>query len=727
MPDELTDTARKHLRGFEQHGVHWCGESATQFIGDCPFCQTEGHFYALKGSGDARLWDCKHCGAAGNFSRFLEKVAVQSAAALTPTLARCLIAAKGVVGGYRTVRTWGVGWNGIEYTIPVTGGLRAVVTDILRWAPPKGSSEGRGRPYSTTGGRAGLIVSSLEALDDADEVWLCEGPWDAFALWGTLPQECKGRVAVVAVPGASVLPRSGVALLAGKEVRCAYDHDKAGEAGAAKASRLLEGVTRSLHYIHWPTKTPEGWDVRDYLADVRASGEARGRRAVYASLEALLAESPPATETASVAGRASLEEEEGRGEKRKRPVPAGLDHVAVARRFRKWLEMPNAEPLEVLFGACYANRLEGDPLWLFLVAPPGGMKSELLLSLDGGTGVVVTTSLTPAALLSGASGQGARDPSLLAVLDGRILVIKDFTTILSLNRIAKDEIFGTLRDVYDGRIVKRFGTGVVRKYHCRFGLLAGVTPAIGAAGTLNTSLGERFLRYRLPSPLRLRRQQEVIRKALRNISVTSKMRAELARTSAAVLQREFPSSLSVDIPSAQLNKIIGLAQWVAALRGVVSKGPYTGLVEFNPMREVGTRLARQLAKLAMGIAIYKSLPPGGGEPAEGLCVDAGVYRTVAKVARDTVPDRVEALVRQLFVRGKRSDPNTAQLARWCRLPQGTVRSVLEDLTLLRVVEPAASLPSDRVGVRWKLTQEVLRIMRDLELYHREAAWEEGKE
>jgi hypothetical protein len=57
-----------------------------------------------------------------------------------------------------------------------------------------------------------------------------------------------------------------------------------------------------------------------------------------------------------------------------------LDKVQTA--VRKWLLLPeSALVVEVLLAAVVANRLEGDPFWLFLVNPPSGVKTELINTL----------------------------------------------------------------------------------------------------------------------------------------------------------------------------------------------------------------------------------------------------------------------------------------------------------------------------------------------------------
>ena len=90
------------------------------------------------------------------------------------------------------------------------------------------------------------------------------------------------------------------------------------------------------------------------------------------------------------------------------------------------------------------------------------------------------TSLTPQTLISGFVDEGKPDPSLLPKLDGKILIVKDLTPLISGSADVRSAVLGQLRDAYDGSSAKAFGTGDVKRYESRFGMLFGVTPVIEA-------------------------------------------------------------------------------------------------------------------------------------------------------------------------------------------------------------------------------------------------------
>ena len=53
-----------------------------------------------------------------------------------------------------------------------------------------------------------------------------------------------------------------------------------------------------------------------------------------------------------------------------------LEHTLAT--YGKWLHLPDQRTLLAILGTIAANRLEGDPVWLLVVGPPGGGKSEQL-------------------------------------------------------------------------------------------------------------------------------------------------------------------------------------------------------------------------------------------------------------------------------------------------------------------------------------------------------------
>ncbi len=85
--------------------------------------------------------------------------------------------------------------------------------------------------------------------------------------------------------------------------------------------------------------------------------------------------------------------------------------------FQDWLYLPDPGIVYAVLGAVAANRLDGDPVWLQVIAPPGFGKTEVLLSIADLDDVHLASTITEAALLSGtpkkekAEGRDGRAPA----------------------------------------------------------------------------------------------------------------------------------------------------------------------------------------------------------------------------------------------------------------------------------------------------------------------------
>lgn len=673
------------LRGFELHGVTFRKKIGNQRQGDCPFCGKEGHFYANETN---KLWDCKRCGEKGNFPNFLELVAKRNADALGDKEKKVLARDRGLP--WEAFSGWGVGWDGHNYTFPITNPDKKVV-DLRIYRPG-------GRAQATPTANLGLFGASN--LAKQGPVYVCEGEWDGIAFDWLVSKKLAKEGAVVAVPGASVFKKEWVPWFQNREVIGLYDNDAAGEQGHKKLYEALNGVASSVRIAEWPSGLPEGWDVRDHVKKFVIQ-EKRPKWA-FAKLMDMLA-APSSVGAVSTPPGVQLNGG-GSSSPAIKLEPANAEQAIEA--YRKWLHLPNDEVLQVMFGAALANKLQGDPIWLFLVAPPGGSKSELLSSLSRSPIVESTTSLTPHSLVSGASFSNGVDPSMIPKLNGKILVIKDFTTILSMHYTSRDEIFGVLRDIYDGRTEKTFGTGIKRAYISHFGIIAGVTPKIEEFGVVHQSLGERFLKYRINTGQKTLSEADRIRRALQNINKENLMRDELCAIGNRCLAKPIPDRLPT-LPEEFFEYIVNLAQTCAMMRGVVERDRYTQQVMYKPATEVGTRLAKQLAKLAIGIAIYRDKSE----------VDWETYQIVRKVALDTAPDRVEEIVRRTneLCPHKGDAAKTSDISFRSRLPIATCFRILQDLELLKLV--------DRHGkgnrYEWSLSDKFQTLIRGCRLFEKD--------
>jgi hypothetical protein len=682
----ITEEAAKAVRGFVVHGVTFEDMAGDQVIGDCPFSGTPKKFYV---NFKNKLWDSKTAGLSGNFQKFLEIVAKENADAFraTPEAQKVLAISRQLPKS--AFEKWGIGFDGGNFTIPVRN-EKGKIVDLRTWRPKRKS-------MSTPGVQTGMF--GHEQLHDparkSEPVYICEGEWDAIALDWLLRLLQKPGI-VVGLPGANTLKTEWVPSFNGRDVRAMYDADDAGAQGEARCYELLSAAAKSLRFVEWPPASPDGFDVRDWIV----AGAVKGKkpRACLFALEAMIRGTKPRTKQ----GAGADKEEEG-GEPKPELKPITRQELFM--EYKKWLHMRDDEPLAVMFGTCFANRLQGDPLWLFFVAPPGGMKSELLMTLNLSPETYSVSTLTPHALVSGASWVGGEDPSLIPKLDGKVLIIKDFTTTLQMNPLARDEIFGQLRDAYDGKFEKVFGNGIVRRYESTFGIIAGVTPNIDAFSSLHSGLGERFLKYRLEGNTVHLDEKERILRAIGNINQENKMRDGLKDAAARFLSQKMPDP-EPKVSPGMASRIADLAMLAARMRGVVNRDKYDYRLMTNKASfEIGTRLGKQISKLAIGVAVYY----GEKVPSERT------YKLVTRVTMSTVPDKVEEVVHGLWklCPNPNSAAPTPAINKACsRLTPSTIFRTLQDLAVIGMVHQIGSGNK----YQWQLDESIKNLIKGANAY-----------
>jgi len=337
--------------------------------------------------------------------------------------------------------------------------------------------------------------------------------------------------------------------------------------------------------------------------------------------------------------------------------------------FQTWLHLPDTGSLDVVLGTVAANRIDGDPVWLLLVGPPGGGKSEVLNAVSHLPDAHPTGTLTEAALLSGTPKKEQANDSkgglLRAIGDRGIIVCKDFGSVLSMNRDARSHVLAALREVYDGAWTRHVGTdgGRTLAWAGRVGLIGGCTPTIDRHHAVMGAMGERFTFYRLP-PVEARTQA---RRALGHSGKEKEMRRQLQDAADSTLaQLGTPRSRTAE----EDDLLISLATLVVRARSAVERDGYRRDIELVPGSEAPTRLVIMLARLLDGL--------------DAIGCDRNLaMRHVQKVAFDSVPALRLAVLRSLHDDGTQ---DTNAISETVRHPTQTTRRSLEDLVAHGLVE-----------------------------------------
>jgi len=683
---------------FVQHGFVPVSESGNEHVvGNCIFCGGDRFFVNVESKG----WDCKHCHRKGGFLTWLEDVAAFCEENMTRKAINALVSSRGISA--RTFRRAKVGYNPhtSRYVIPIFDATGKKVWDVRAYD---------GKKLRTTKGCTAALYGWEQLTDrkrKIDRIWLCEGEWDCLAMREVLTDLNVTTEVAVAVPGANVFKSEWYTYFKDRHVFVVYDNDhtkirggqemNAAREGMQRVYNAIKGIVRDIRFVHWPEGYDDGYDLRDSYIEHGSNADSTIR-----TLRALMKPMPPGTQGAGGDDDSAVDDGPEYGGE-------GLTPQKLYKPFRDWLELPEKSTtvLDVLFGTVIANRLPGDPLWLFFVAKSGSLKSTLIMALQDAPGIYSTTTMTPQSLVSGHPTAGSGDPSLIPQFDQRVVTIKDFTTILTANPNARDEIFGILRDAYDGYIEKAFGNGVVRAYESRFGIIAGVTPAIELFTEGHTALGERFIQWRMPAPDDLRIERQLMNRALDNTTYEDDMHAEFSDAAKRVLDYDFgePPELPDDIRQ----KLVCLAQYTAMLRGTINRDRYSKEVTHKPFTEIGTRLTKQLYKLMIGV----------GQLHRRERLTAHELDVARQVAVSSAPSRMEECVRKMFTQGHDRLYTTQDLCGLIDLPVLTVGRVLENLNMLRVLRKVpVQRGIDAAGSRyvWKLHEQFVDLLREGEFY-----------
>lgn len=641
-----------YLKLYSALGVDITDQSGDQAVGTCPFvgCGKAGHWY---GSVTRGQWKCHKCGRSGNQYTMMHELAMQWNRNLAKDPRRVARLGKRRGGlPAKAFAGWKLGWRNDRgcFTLPVMGLSAGSATDVRSYVPGK---SWRSLPGCTLGM---MGLNRLARTDSDVPVWVCEGEWDAMSLsW--LLRSLKRNDVVLAVPGASVWKQPWTDALRGRNVRLCYDHDSAGEMGDRRAWEALQGQVGNIKSVHWLASCPTGWDISDWVR-TGAVEQSIPRKCLLA-LEGCL-EAKPVLPVPGLGGVTS-----------DKPVHVGKPQMTsdeLYEVFRKWLYMETDAMLAIVLGVVMATRLRGVPVWLFIQTPPGGSKSEMLMAIGESDETFSLSSLSGHALVS---GEKRGDPSLLPLLDGKVLVVKDFTVMLEMDTGDRQAVFSQLRDAFDGRFYRRYGNGVVREYKgFHFGMVAGATPILEVHQATESSLGERFLRFRPDDNLNHYKQEERVLRAMKNASKIAVMQEELRTAVQRYLRGERKEP---ELTSKMERRIYDLAAGCARMRGSVNRNmarPY--LQDSAPFKEVPTRLAQQLTQLAKGIAMYYGRERVGKRE----------LNLVRRVAMDSIPDR-RYMVAQVLTGGPHSVAQCAEKIE--RVTHSTITRIMDDLFRLDAV------------------------------------------
>jgi hypothetical protein len=358
--------------------------------------------------------------------------------------------------------------------------------------------------------------------------------------------------------------------------------------------------------------------------------------------------------------------------------------------FTRWLGRDyDLDAIDAVVAAAAAIRLDGDPVWILLVGGPGNAKTETVSALGESSDAHVVSSIaSEGALLSGTSkGERAADATgglLRTIGSVGVLVLKDFTSILSLPQSTRPGVLAGLREVYDGRWTRTIGAdgGRTLGWTGRLTVIGAVTTAWDQAHSTVSAMGDRFVLLRMDS---MDNRLSGGRQAIANTGTEIVMRAELSAAVSAVLEQvnTTPAKLS----RREQEKLLQAANLVTLGRTAVMRDSRGNVADAHAP-EMPTRFAKQLAQLVRGgVAIGMD-----SEEAVALAI---------RCARDSMPPLRLAILMDLTDNPR--SPVT-DVRKRLQKPHNTVDRELQALHMLGMVTLDEETYHDAKGnekMRWR--------------------------
>jgi hypothetical protein len=339
--------------------------------------------------------------------------------------------------------------------------------------------------------------------------------------------------------------------------------------------------------------------------------------------------------------------------------------------FTRWLGKEyDLEALDAVLAAGAAEQLAGDPLWLLVVSGPGNAKTETVQALSGAGAFVTSTVSSEGALLSGsAKRERTKDATgglLRRIGDRGVLVVKDVTSILAMNRDTRGSLLAALREIHDGKWERNVGTDGGRSltWTGRLVIIGAVTTAWDRAHDVVSSMGDRFVIVRMDSTTG---RMLAGRQACKNTGDETRMRAELAAAVGGLLLTVDPDR-AITLTDEERERILTAANVVTLARTGVEYD-YRGDVIDTHAPEMPTRFAKQLTQMVRG--------------AVAVGIDrAAALRLAVRCARDSMPPLRLAILDDI---ARHPGSQTRDVRRRLGKPRATIDRQLQSLHILNVL------------------------------------------
>ena len=620
---------------------------------ECPFCGKRDHFYLNK-SKNAYKCHSGSCQEGGGYQQWLTHVYCLTIDNVPPAVIKTVAKERRLPTEAFELMEGRFGYLNDLYWFPVYNEKRKLVS--LRYI-----SLGQ-KPKNIAGSHSGIY--NLFSGDCKVPIYICEGEFDCIALtWLLKITDTPGWA--ISIPGSHTFKKNWADLFYNKEVILCLDNDSAGEEGSKRIKAFLHSRVKTLKKINWPVEFPQRYDINDFVSAYCLSSPVNGLALLNKHIH-------------NYSNKAHFDSEE------LAKIPGHLTFEDLLEEYEKVLDINEdfKQAIKISLATALSLQVPGsNPIWMFLVGPPGYGKTALLSSMQHADCCEFLSSIKRETLISGFKMPDGSDPSVLAKMDQRLMILKDYTEVLQLNAHERKEVVSVLRGIYDERVDRLFGNTVYRSYKVTMGILAGVTDEIKHHS--EAAFGDRFLRYSIDtSKIDYKKQQKkAALSALFGITETEDLKLYVKRF------LEQKRNINMGVVAKMLAKsgdfndaIQPLAKLTAILQTEVRRhefGYNSQEVSYEPREISGNRLACQFLRFAISLALVE----------EASTLQESHYQTIKRIAFDTV-DSYESRICCLLAQqnGKKPYLSRQEIMDQIGIRKTSTNNYLDNLAMKRTIK-----------------------------------------
>jgi hypothetical protein len=270
----------------------------------------------------------------------------------------------------------------------------------------------------------------------------------------------------------------------------------------------------------------------------------------------------------------------------------------------RWLRQPDHVPMRLVLATYLATmRLGGagsNVPCLMVVGGPSSGKTERVYVLNGLPGIITTSSPSgEAAFLSGTPNKERAENATGGLLGqiGQgpgIILIKDFTSILSKSDVERGKIIAAIRESADGSWTRSFGVdgGKSLTWEGRCGYIGACTDEIDRSHTSLAIMGQRFLFVRIPESAPV----TTAKFKVQNYEYEEKIGIEMREAVHHCLKSELAEPHYL-ISENDIDRMANLATLLSYSRSAVHWDKWKREIEIIPIPESPPRVAVQMSRI----------------------------------------------------------------------------------------------------------------------------------